>query len=258
MFIPPPYQSPTSVFFIQQSTQNSISMPPLAARRNEMFSTPACWRKDMGSRSPLIRIGTAIDLGVMVAALPEGDRERIVECEGAVGPWAGAGADRSDLVQLGGRTVAVGMPATLGTGLGRKIRAKIPAAAALGLRPQDAPRRRAAGRAEPVRRGPYASVPCCRIHRIGFPAGAGRLVDQNPRPDRKAACAVDLDRRLPLRGVGGQRSRAAAHTGRISRCCRIGPAVVVVGGNGAINIIADPPFGQAFLLDALVPHSPPG
>src|SRR5580658_1544874 len=108
----------------------------------------------------------------MATALPEGDRERIVKCQGASSPRAWTGADRSDLVQLGGRPVAIGKPATNGTCLIGESRAKIPAATFFGLRPQDSPRCGVARGAKPIGRGPHTSVSGPRIQRISDPAGA--------------------------------------------------------------------------------------
>jgi hypothetical protein len=86
-----------------------------------------------------------MDLGGVTAALAEGDRKRIVKCQGASGPRAWTGADRSDLVQLLGRPIAIGIPTSHGTCLIWVSRAEIPAAALLGLRPHDSSRCRAAG-----------------------------------------------------------------------------------------------------------------
>ena len=80
-----------------------------------MFSTPAYWRNEMGEpNTELLGVEGTVDLGGVVAALAERDRERIVKCQGACGPRAWTSADRSDLVQLGGRSVAIGIPATDG------------------------------------------------------------------------------------------------------------------------------------------------
>ena len=131
----------------------------------------------------LLGIGRTIDLGVVVTALPERDRERVVEGQGASGPRAWTGADRSDLVELGGRPVAIGMPATYRASLIGVGRAEVPAAAVLGLRPHDAPRRRTTGRTEPVRRRPQAPESGPQHSKDQVAIRRRRLIDQNPLTD---------------------------------------------------------------------------
>src|SRR5579863_8088855 len=90
-----------------------------------------------------ISVRQAINLSVVAPALPEGDGERVVKCQGT-------GANGGNLVQLGGRPIAIGLPAASRTsGIGVFTRAKISGCGAVGniliLRPRNTSRRRAAG-----------------------------------------------------------------------------------------------------------------